>query len=227
MCSCSISVVINASIRVKARVENKTPGTAGASCLPVSSSKLKANNSSAASIKGAGAWESSWNKTPHGVAICCLVLAGISWGTKTNPGGCHGPGSNKTASKTCWISCDDNARHLVASANSLKDNGTRTIGAVKYVNKSSVSLGLSKSSNVGNVCKCKTSSSVSIRMPTKLDGFPPDGGHRGRLSPTDLAKKPPPKTERNPYILFFFPVFGSTSLSATMRNSRAQGATRI
>ena len=58
MCSCSINVVMNASIRVKSsKVANKTPGTAGASCLPVSSSKLKANNSSAASISGAGARE--------------------------------------------------------------------------------------------------------------------------------------------------------------------------
>ena len=191
---------MNACMRVMSRAEYSSAAETGASCLPVSSSSDIARMSSAASTSGAGAFPSSCRSRPAGVAMCAREGAGMHAGTSTLPGGCHGPGSKKHASKTPWISGCPSARTRWASAKCRSTSGTRRYGAVRYVSRSSDSDGLRSPSKVGRLVKCSTSSSVSTRLPARLLGLPPEGGHRGRASPAPNrdARKPPPSALRHP-----------------------------
>ena len=103
---------MNACILVMSLAAYRSPALTGASCLPVSSSSDIARISSAASTRGAGAFPSSCSSRPAGVAMCAREGAGMHAGTSTEPGGCHGPGSKKHASRTPWISAWPSARPL-------------------------------------------------------------------------------------------------------------------
>ena len=92
---------------------------------PVSSSRAISSSDSSAGRMTWGAWRSSLNKRPAGVARWSLVGAGMQAGGSRSGASSQSPGSKKEASRTAWSSGEASAWTRASSAKKRMRSGMR------------------------------------------------------------------------------------------------------